>query len=271
MKNNQAADRVFAAIDFSKFKNRAGRLKSIGRYRAYTVMYYRTNVLFHSQRACWLLEELIPHALKTIPGFDPEKARILTHIHDDPEMITGDVNLVHKIRFSQEQKNALEKQEEAAIENLIAEFPKKITGYSYGELLWNSHRKDCVEAQVMKLADRLDGYGESCHEVFAGNKAFLWPEDITPVELYSSFLKSMAIKFPLLTDLLHSKHPLLAPVKDQNIPEVVARGKPHTSDSIFQSSGIPQYDFWKHVTIKHLGEKGIEILTSQKELGHVQK
>lgn len=256
---------VFRTISFEGFPQRTERLQAIERYAAYPIMYYRTNLVLHSQRVCWIVEEIASFAVDTLPGFDPELARSIALVHDDPEMVTGDINLVHKVRMSPTQLQEIEKREEEACDILARNAPELVNGFSYKELMLRAVYKDCVEAQVASLADKLDAYGESSHELVAGNQNFTLPLDINPIDNYNRILGGFGDKYPLLKNLLTQDHPLLRKPEPYDVLETVRAGRPHTPESLQKDTGIPYYEFWKKLTLRRMGEEGIKVITTQKE------
>ncbi|MCC2631215.1 MAG: hypothetical protein K0S38_1024, partial [Candidatus Paceibacter sp.] len=82
---------MFKPIDLSVFpKEREEKLKAINRYSLFEKMMYRSSVWNHTHRVLWLAEELIPIAVKYVK-LDANKVRVLALVHDDEEMITGDI------------------------------------------------------------------------------------------------------------------------------------------------------------------------------------
>ena len=81
----------FAPIDLSAFPaERERTLKSIYRYRMFETILYRSNLWMHSLRMLWLVEEMSSLAQKHL-SVDIEKARAMALVHDDAEIITGDI------------------------------------------------------------------------------------------------------------------------------------------------------------------------------------
>jgi 5'-deoxynucleotidase YfbR-like HD superfamily hydrolase len=76
---------------FTDFKNREEDLRKITRYQNYSVMFYRTNLFTHSKRVAWLVQEMIPFAQATWQDFNGQKAKFLALVHDDQEIIMGDI------------------------------------------------------------------------------------------------------------------------------------------------------------------------------------
>ncbi len=228
-------------------------------------MFYRPNLWEHSHRVLWIMEELIPLAEKYLT-FDPEKARTLALVHDDVEIIVGDMASHKKALLSKEDSQKMQKEEEIAIAKLAFKFPEKINGYSYRELLLHSSKKDCIEAKLVSYVDKLDAQCESLHEVLAGNIELL-----RSVGFYIRTLATFYYKYPELKELLHdTTSPLtyISQIPDE-APFVGSRYihllKPHTQESIFLESDFPFYNEWKRIVVEHGGKEGLKWLIDQKE------
>jgi len=247
-------------MDFSKFSGRREALEKIKRFcdPVTPVMLYRTTVFSHAQHVEWLVEDIITRAKEVYAAFDGEFARALALVHDDIEIVIGDVQLNRKELMTQAGYAELVEREGRAGSDLAKRWPHKVNGYCYGELLSAEHSMDRVEAQVVKYCDKLDALGESLHEVFAGNNYF-----IVPAKLYVNVrIPKLLTDFPAVAKLCTPNHPLFCPVVLPDIVEVAKKSKPHTAESVKLNSRIPFYERWKEVTIKHAGLKP---LVEQKE------
>lgn len=256
----------FENIDLSLFpKEREEKLKSIWRYSMFEVMFYRSNLLMHAQRVLWLTEEMLPLASQLI-SIDADKARTLALVHDDAEMITGDVQAGHKARMSEAELAHLDDEESRAIQELAAKYPQTIGGYSYCELLTMALKKNTIESQFVSYADKLDAHNETMHELFAGNITFL-----RALTLYERLLTLFPQKFPDLKPFLESKDSPLTYITDRLSPDraLVSRytafNKPHTQESIRIETDFPFYNEWRRIVIERGGDEGIEWLTKQRE------
>lgn len=259
----------FKSISFRGFKGRSKLLREIKRYSMYEVMFYRTNVEWHSKRVQWIADELIPFLLRDT-SLDFEKLRILCRIHDDLEIITGDIQLGRKIyTMKKEELDAMEKGEEKAREILGLVWPEKLHGHNYRELLCEARDKKTLEAQIMKLADRLDAFGEALHETYSGNACFLQhtelPRGVNPVKVYSRFINNTQKNYPLIGHLMDSRHPLLSLPEVIDQREIVKKAKLPNLESIKQKTGNPHYDAWKEITLKYGGKAGLKLLTMKLE------
>jgi 5'-deoxynucleotidase YfbR-like HD superfamily hydrolase len=238
---------MHSQIDFTDFPpTREEILKTIMRYSMFDAMYYRTSVWTHAHRVLGLLEEILPIVGQHFPSFDPEKARVLALIHDDAEIITGDIQAGHKSRMTPEQLAQVALNEETAVEQLAERYPKTIHGYNYKELLQHAARKDCIEAIIVSYVDKVDGYCESMHEVLAGNLSFT-----RAVIFYVDIFANFPIKHPELKDFLKSKDSPIINIKDR-IPLLEVKGnrfasfgKPHTEESLKFETDFPFYNTWK--------------------------
>jgi 5'-deoxynucleotidase YfbR-like HD superfamily hydrolase len=253
----------FQNISLSDFIGREDELKKIKRFLKYPTMFYRTDLVIHTERVLAIAEELLPLAIKTLDNFDPELVRVLALVHDDAEIVTGDVQLYDKLRMTSEQLAQLDKEEEKALELLAKRFPEKINGYVYKEVLKLPIKKEKVEAQFISLCDKLDAYGESFHEIYAGNRYF-----INPCETYVDLLMEgkFASKFPLLSPLFKEKHILLTPAfPNYDYEKILAFGKLHTEESIEIDTGNPIYEFWKMITKKRWRISGLIVVKEKAE------
>lgn len=258
--------------ELKRFPGREEALKEVKRFNApeYTPMYYRTDLSLHPKRVAWLLIEMLPVAIDIYRGcFNPALALSLALVHDDAEILTGDVQLNKKIKMTDEQKDKLKEREREAIENLANSYPATLNGFNYKELLLDAMDKSSLEAQLVKRADLLDGFGEAMHEVYAGNRRFEYP-----CQSYVDILAGFYAKYLKVKELVEFQwHPAFA----ASLPwEALDNGfyTPHTADLITSPSPSQHYDFWKAVTLRYAQmdpglKDGMKILTERKE--HEQK
>jgi hypothetical protein len=187
-------------------------------------------------------------------------------VHDDAQIITGDIQAGHKAHMTKEQLGDVDKQEIAAIEELARRYPQMVHGYAYKELLMHAKNKDCPEAWLVWYVDKLDSLCETLHDIYAGN-----------ISLFRSFffyvclIPKTTAKFPGLAEMFSGKKsPLLifdyrseeAYVKAENF---TVFGKPHTRETLIAQSDFGFYDEWKRIILTRGGEEGLEWLTKQKE------
>lgn len=259
----------FKPISFEGFVERDVLLANIKRYSMYKTMFFRTNVDWHTRRAQWIAEELYP-SLKMSYSFDIEKLRALCRVHDDAEIITGDIQLGRKMYIMEKEKlEQLDKEEERAETILASRWPKMLHGYGYCNLLIEARKKETTEAQIMKVIDRFDAFGESLHEIYSGNLCFLThselPDCVNPVQTYTMILRETKQRYPLVKDILNDKHPLLSPPIEINPEQIARQGQLPTLESIKRETGNAHYDSWKKITIEYGGEEGLRWLIEQRE------
>ncbi|MBD3318848.1 HD domain-containing protein [Candidatus Woesearchaeota archaeon] len=239
------------AISFEGFEGREESLKTILRYNVprRTPMWYRTNLFLHSHRVFLIVRELLTRAVPIYgSALDPAKALTLALVHDDAEIVTGDHQLDDKEKWTKAQHEENHRKELAAIEELAARWPSQINGYEYRLLLTHALTKDCLEAQIVSLADKIDGFCESVHEVVAGNALF---EE--PVSLYPDRLNAFPKRFSKLRYLIPSAHPFLRLVQPLPVSALLSRGSPHTIGSVHLQTDSPHYEKWKQLSIAYIG------------------
>lgn len=253
-------------IDLSGFpKDREEGLRKLHRYSMFEVTFYRSNLWQHSHRVHWIVEELLP-LTDGVLRIDKEKARVLALVHDDAEMITGDIQAGLKAKMTPGELAALDADEEKAAHELAAKYPKSIHGYDYESLLIDIVRKDCIEAQLVAYADKFDAYCESLHEVLAGNLSLIWS-----VMFYEHWFPTYATKYPALAPLTHIKSPFVVTGDNRFQPaKVLAKnydwlGKPHSEESIKYPTEFGFYDAWREMVQRRGGEEGKQWLLEQKE------
>lgn len=262
---------IGTAIDLSIFPpERESRLKEIYRYNLFEVLFYRSNDWMHEHRVFWITEELA-QLLSPHTSFDAEKARTLALVHDDAEILTGDVQAGHKAQMTAEELAAVDRAEEEAIERLTETYPKEVNGYSYRQLLTEALKKDTFESQLVSYADKFDAYGEGMHELLAGNITLL-----TSFAFYTRFFSQVKTRLPLLVPALDGagKSPFIYPFIQSPLPgnQVTIEhyrsfsGKPHTEETLaIDTVRFPFYDAWKKVVLNRGGEEGKDWLLTQRE------
>jgi hypothetical protein len=234
-------------------------------------MFYRTDLLLHSRRVPAILERLLPVAVASIPGFNPELALILSKHHDDHELIPalGDVPLQLKLLMDNKKLSALKESEIEAARMISLDYGNPMIGdYRYIDLLMHAITKDCAEAQLHSLADKIDGFCEALHEVLAGNLAFL--EAV--INYISKTFNDLPKNFPLLAPVFGPQNEFF------NFPVVQLKpyfqlGKVgaflHTQQSILEmKTGVVHYELWKSVTLSLVN--GMDRLTKQVEFHNKQ-
>ncbi len=229
-------------------------------------MYYRSNLWMHSWRMFWLVEALAPLAQKYLKGIDMEKARILALVHDDAEIVFGDIQSSARVYMSAEELAKTEQAEADAIEELCKTYPKEVHGYDYKELLTSMLHKSTIEAQLVSYVDKLDAYNESLHELFAGNISLL-----ESIMFYAHAFAQFSAKYPALKEFMSDKTSPLTYLDDRTWRYPGSRHRntrlwwPYTKETIGEVTAFPFYNEWKRIVIERGGKEGMEWLTKQKE------
>lgn len=257
-------------IDFSGFNGRDSALKRQERWYLYSPMFYRTDLWIHTRRVRWIFEEMKPLLREVYgEGFDYRKAEILTFIHDDIEILTGDPALSLKNGRTEEQKKEDRKKDIKAARILAKIYPDEIEGYNYEQLLRHSIDKDCLEAQVVSLCDKLDGFGEALHELYTGNEIFAFP-----VHSYIHILSRFGEKFEGLVPLLTTDKGFVVPpnqMSGDDIIDLVWDNSKYAQLDITEDTGHHHYDMWRRTNVKYADDKELQYLKTKKEKRKVQR
>lgn len=260
---------TFNKLDFSDFTGRKEALEQVIRYHSYKPMLYRTNLWMHTRRLVALLEAVSEDIIKIFPDWNIEKSRTFASIHDDAEIIVGDIQFGKKIQMTDKEMAALAQKEERAIDELTARFPAEINGFNYGELAhaYEDKTPDNFDAMIVKYLDKMDAYCEATHEVLAGNDIFIagvGADMESPITVYKHFFSTFTEAWPDLQLLRDTGHPFFQippPLSDAHLQQ---KRTPHTIESIKKDTGLAHYEFWKAATLERM-EDGLELLVSQRE------
>ncbi|MBI2109251.1 MAG: HD domain-containing protein [Parcubacteria group bacterium] len=99
-----------------------------------------------------------------------EKALSMALIHDSEEVFSGDILSPFK-HHSPDVKNAIKKVNQELIKEVFKDLPEDIGGKYIA--LWNEEgQQESIEAQVVKVSDRISLIGKCAEEVRAGNDFF---------------------------------------------------------------------------------------------------
>lgn len=248
----------FSPIVLQGFDGRESSLGGIKRYVHHItpVMLYRTNDLIHSKRVLWHLEEALPDIVSVYGDqFNVDFARTLALVHDDVEILSGDVQLVEKENMKQEELKALERKEQEFIPTIVSMYNPVANGFSYAELLAAAKEKKRIEAQFVSFFDKFDGSGEALHELWAGNHHFLGPAggDSGRETGYVKRLNDFPTKYPVMKEFFQRfPHYLPEPFDFKLVAE---KGIPHTEESLWCDSGYQPYERWKKTIMKREGNE----------------
>ena len=246
-----------------KLLSREQELRNEYRYGFFSCpIYYKANLWIHTARISWITREIATFLDSLRPNsFDIEKTVALSIVHDDTEIIVGDIVSPVKMAFTPEEKKAYEDKCTWAIDILYAKYWKDFTDYDYKQLLLMEEAGTSIEYAIMKYADKLEAHLEVYHELLAWNKAFddecaenFW------IDAYDFSYSSSMTYLQKLLDILWltqsdiSWHPILDISKKFSSEEVLAKSNGfHTKESIEKKTGFPVYDarIWLHFQYGH--------------------
>ncbi|XOU94919.1 MAG: YfbR-like 5'-deoxynucleotidase [Candidatus Kerfeldbacteria bacterium] len=248
---------------FKNFEGRKKMLRGIKRYNIRPVMFYRPDLYTHSLHLGLILHDLADNINQVFGDkVDIEKTILMGLIHDDLELVMGDIQAAHKARMTPEQTAELLETESKAITEISQKFPKKIGNYNYESLLREGNDRKTIEARLMHFADQLDGLCESLHEVYGGNKKFElnivtdgYGAHPSPTRFYVQIISDFSKNYPEIQPLFETKHPFLTPLPTINFKKTVLKNKPHTKQSILNNVGYTLYDHWRKIIREYADEK----------------
>ncbi|HEX8763098.1 MAG TPA: YfbR-like 5'-deoxynucleotidase [Candidatus Saccharimonadales bacterium] len=258
--------------ELRKFPGRDNALRALTRYSLYRVMLYRTNLYTHSERVAALVRAINPTA-ESIFGttYDPVKAELLGFVHDDAELIFGDIQAGNKSKMTPDQLKEVREAEHKAIGEIAQRFPERIAGYSYKTLLKDAADHTSIESQVMCYADKYDALGEALHEIYAGNRCFTtnvvneYGHIPTPPEYYTEYFAHFPDKFPDLRPLLAVGLTLFRPVVLKDYDSIAKTHSPHGLESLTRPTGDTHYDEWRRIVLADTNDEVIRDLYVTKE------
>jgi 5'-deoxynucleotidase YfbR-like HD superfamily hydrolase len=250
------------------FPERLQELDSIKRFDSpdFLIMFYRPTLKNHAMNVASIVKSILPYACNAIENLDPARAYATAHVHDDHEISfynngsgsmqrLGDVQLNAKMKMNVKEKNILRERERQAIEFLcsLPHSPKTLNGFSYKGLLYDAYAEGkykSAEAQLVKLADRIDCLGECIHEMISGNFRFFEG----PFNKCIQDLESFSEQYPQIAPLwkYRADHPVFSIPRKLTESDIIF---PQTEATVNASSGIPVYDFWKEISVRNWGIK----------------
>lgn len=258
--------------ELEKFPDREKDLRNIKRYSLYHTMWYRTDLWIHSRRLAWIVEEVAPFIRKVFgSSFDSTKALALALVHDDPEIIIGDIQAGNKAKMSEQELAEIKKLGINAIEELSASYPETLDKYNYKSLLIDASEKKSLEAIVVSFFDKYDAFCEALHELYACNK--LWTKNVNneygeimlPTDYYMDYFNSYIEKFPQTKELFLQNNDYFKIPENPDILKIVDTNTKHTKQSIHNAKGYKPYDQWVQLTIKNGTGEDIRNLYKNKE------
>jgi 5'-deoxynucleotidase YfbR-like HD superfamily hydrolase len=264
-----------ATLDPSIFIDFVGRdesLRALTRYSLYETMMYRTNLYTHSERVAALVRAISPFAISVFGAdYDPRKAELIAYVHDDAELVFGDIQAGNKSKMTAEQLQQVKQAEEMAIEEIAQKFPARVDRYSYKQLLTEAADYSSLESQIVCYADKYDALGEALHEISAGNHHFTthvvneYGRIPTPPEYYEGYFASYLDKFPGMRALLAEPFVMFEPVLGRDYSPTIAGGRPHTLQSLGKPTQDIHYDAWRKIVREGTNDEVRRDLYIQKE------
>lgn len=258
--------------ELSFFPGRIQALQAIKRFSLYHRMVYRTDIEVHERRVALLLEALLPLMAQVFGrSLDATKALALALVHDDAEIITGDIQAGNKALMRESQLQEVTENERRAIEILDQRYPRTVAGFSYRSLLEEILECQTLESQYVKFFDKYDGFGSTLHEVYAGNTVPC--EQVvneygcvpTPCEYYVGVLGEFPSAYPLIAPLQNTSHPLFAPPTLLDFRTIALQRQPPTPVTIREKTGYFHYDWWKETLLNRGGAEQLQLLTTPVE------
>ncbi len=277
-KNNTAINRSNAAfmnldtLYTELFRNFVGRdeaLKKVKRYGNYPVVLYRSSLYEHCRRMVFLLQ-YVEHEIKAA-GLDFDRLIVMAFVHDDVEIVIGDIVAGDKAVMSSAQLQEVADAESRAIDVLGERFPTSVGSYRYADLLHEAHDMKTSEAWLLKYIDRFDAFGEALHEVHAGNATMTesiisqYGKNPTPFDFYIEYLSSFSGKNPQLSQFF------INPVGIFKSPEIVdflaiaRQGKLHAKENFEARSPYEPYWLWKQSVLRFGSAEDINYLLNPRE------
>jgi 5'-deoxynucleotidase YfbR-like HD superfamily hydrolase len=240
------------------FVGRDADLRAIERYNLYKVMYYRTNLEIHSKRVASQVLEL-SSKLHEIFGneFLPDRAITTALVHDDAEIVFGDVQAGNKSKMTEAQLAEVVEAEKVAIAKIGERLPKSVGEYVYTDLLQSMADVTTTEAKIVKFIDKYDAFGEALHEVYGGNQCFTtnvvneYGTIPIPPDYYVSWITKFHAEEPELASRLKMVALIFAIPETLDWKELSRTSKPHTRESLSVPTGYAHYDWWKNVIRKY--------------------
>ena len=241
-----------------RIPEREAELRAIPRYHIYKPMWYRTHLWTHTRRVA-IITGYIGRLVAARIGrwLDIDHAQAVAHVHDDIERIIGDVQAGNKAKMTEQQKHALERREYAAIETLAHRSPRMLGPYNYQSLMLANMRRDTLETWIIQFADKLDGFGEAMHEIFAGNATGFativeteFGELPLPAEFYIEYFRGFAERYPKLGFLTQGPDRVLDVTQPFTSREAAQTGRLHNLFNVREPHPYQPYDLWRRILLE---------------------
>ena len=241
----------------SKAAVRSIALEKKTRFHRQKIMFFRSNLLLHTQRVGYHLEALLPLAQEVYgAGINTNLARAVAQVFDDFELEVGDYDPHERANIEEEIPNAISERRHAVYSDMVRTYADlTFSGVPYVIAIGAALRRASREAQLVHYCDEFNGFGEALHEYFSGNILF---EDAVQGYLVKQRNQE---RHPLLRDLFsHTPEAFIPPLSLPPSKEIFPR-----RETIVIEVGYAPYDCWKRNIICIGGEKGLASLIEQKE------
>jgi 5'-deoxynucleotidase YfbR-like HD superfamily hydrolase len=162
-------------INLEIYDKRHKALSHIWRRKGYEeAIWFRLNVSSHTKRVVIITREVCSILEKLWISVKRDYVIALAEVHDDDEIITDDLAVAIKDRFSEEEKNLHKKHKIEAIQELSNKYGDLFEDiWLYEQLLKEETKENSLEFSIMKYVDKLEALMEVCQELWAWNKDFL--------------------------------------------------------------------------------------------------
>src|SRR3989344_4303833 len=146
------------------------RLWDIKRWNKAPEMLNPTNVLIHTLRGRALADFLLSLTERQGLSTNRQKVSDLALHHDDPKFVTEDIPTPIKQQMTPGQKISLKTREEEAATLISTIYFPSLPKNQLKQLHGEYEAGETLEAQIVRVADKLDALGEVLHEVYCGNQ-----------------------------------------------------------------------------------------------------
>lgn len=185
-KKHQSQDGVFCYNKimtpiFSHIQNRS--LAHVMRFNL-KPQHFPESVADHSYFCAYIVSILCHLLLQAEVRVDTQKALEMALVHDMEEMFSGDIVTPFK-HYSQEMEAAIRKVNKEMISDVFADLPCELANHYIA--LWNEEGVgETIEAQVVKVADKLSLIAKCAEEIRVGNEFFqeIYDQGIKFLEQY---------------------------------------------------------------------------------------
>ncbi|MDQ3239257.1 MAG: hypothetical protein M3P33_01920 [bacterium] len=98
----------------------------------------------------------------------------------------------------------------------------------------------------MSYLDKVDGWCEALHEIYARSVEF-----IPPAQQYVNRIETLRNNIIPLRKLSATSHPLLSQPNLLDFEQIAHNSIPHTKESLNKNSGILHYEHWKKLILQY--------------------